>query len=255
MSTSTAHAALERRTPEDPAGLLGHVEILSSLKPQSLERVAKLCEWKPYAAHETVFAAGQYDAREVLLILKGAVRACAPVAGTGEMRIQEFHEGDAFGAAFALSSESADCERIDMVALEDTQVASIHAEAFRSLLSRHPSVALAILDLFAEQLSSGETGLASPKAPLRPESRIYAELLQIASPDPTAMSGWRIEKMPKHRDLAEHAGSTETGAAAAVAKLIREGVVKRSYPGLEILDYERLGAFARMAAKSIDDQQ
>ena len=68
-------------------------------------------------------------------------------------------------------------------------------------------------------------------------------LLECVARDP--LSGvWRIEKMPKHRELADRAGVDEASAAGAVASLIQEGVAQRDYPGLVINDMSRLNTLA-----------
>ena len=55
---------------------------------------------------------------------------------------------------------------------------------------------------------------------------------------------WRIEKMPKHREVAQLAGVDEADAASAIAYVIQEGVARRDYPGLIIDDIARLNHLA-----------
>ena len=46
--------------------------------------------------------------------------------------------------------------------------------------------------------------------------------------------------MPRHAALAEAAGVTDVEAAGAVATLIGEGIARRAYPGLTVLDGDAL---------------
>jgi hypothetical protein len=76
-----------------------------------------------------------------------------------------------------------------------------------------------------------------------PQQRIFAELLKFVARNGLSGEG-RIERMPKHRELADAAGVEEAEAAGAVAALIQEGVARREYPGLVICDCDRLSKLA-----------
>ncbi|MEM8986557.1 MAG: cyclic nucleotide-binding domain-containing protein [Pseudomonadota bacterium] len=238
MTAVTTHLELKDKT-----AALAATDIFTSLKDASLERIAQMCEWRSYAAGVPLFAAGQYDAREVFFILEGELVVYVPRGGHGEMQMTPYKKGATFGAPFALAENSDAAGRITVTARSEAFVAMVHVDAFRSILTRHPSAAVALLDKFAEDLFI-DGGLGDRGKALDPEARIYAELVGLAAPDVSAHGGWRIQEMPKHRQLADCAGVTENGAAAAVAKLIREGVARRDYPGLEILDYDKFRAFA-----------
>ncbi|MEL7027903.1 MAG: cyclic nucleotide-binding domain-containing protein [Pseudomonadota bacterium] len=217
----------------------------SAFSLASLKRIVAIADWRVYPDGATVLAPDQYDGTETYLVADGALRASATVGG-GEMRIEDFPTGAVFGAAAALADAAEPPRGLTVAAVGRTTLAVLSAEEFRDTLARHVGAAMALLDDFAGRLAESKDGLARRAQPKGPDARIFTELLAVAQTDPTSLGGWRIVRMPKHKELAERAGAAEAGAAAAVARLIQEGVAKRDYPGLEILDYERLTVMAQL---------
>ncbi len=226
----------------------GQLDVLARIAPfQDLpEAVLKLLcvhsEQRTYAAGQTVFSLGQYDGCEFLVVLSGALRISATDGETGAMMIEEIGEFGVFGLEIAIAEpDPALFHQIAVTAEKDCDVIVIDAAEFKMLAASRPSLMRNIAVHLGRELAAHR--FRATAAQSAPEQRIYAALLECVARDP--ITGlWRIEKMPKHRELADRAGVDEGAAAAAVAALIQEGVAQRDYPGLIVNDMSRLNQLA-----------
>ena len=225
--------------PDDPVEkALLQVPLFQDLPPVVCGLLREACDYRRYEAGQTVFALGQYDGAEFFVVAAGRLRASIVDPSTGAMLVEEFGPRGVFGLETALSENSAEtCERLAVTAEEPLSLIAVDADAFRKLAASRPS----LMRKVASHLADEAVALRYNAAPAQtaPEQRVFAVLLEQVSRDP-ASGAWRIEKMPKHRELADRADVDETLAASAVATLIQEGVAQRDYPGLLINDMRRL---------------
>lgn len=223
---------------------LGAAPLFEGLPPAVVASLKANSERRQYEAGQTVFAMGQYDGQEFLVILSGSLQLSVVDVEKGEVMIEDFRPGAVFGleAAFNEDDDMEDvCRRVAATAIEDADVLAIEIEAFRKLASSRPSLMRNIAYCLARDAAALRYRRAPAHTP--PEQRIFAALMDYV--ERSAASGeWRIEKMPKHRELAEKAGVEEAEAASAVAALIQDGVARRDYPALVINDIRRLNNLA-----------
>ena len=238
--SATPIAMEEQETAPDAA--LSAAPLFDGLPPAVVSSLREASEHRRYSAGQTVFAMGQYDGEEFLVILSGALQLNIVDADKGEMMIEDFGPGAVFGleAAFCGDVEEI-CRRVAATALEDAEVLAIDIEPFRKLAASRPSLMRNIAYCLARDAAMLRYRRSPAQTP--PEQRIFAALMDYVERAPTS-GEWRIEKMPKHRELAEKAGVEETEAASAVAALIQDGVARRDYPALIINDIRRLNALA-----------
>jgi len=226
----------------------GLVENLSKISPfQDLpEAVLNLlcaqCEQRFYGSGQTVFSLGQYDGAEFLVVLSGALRVSVTDAESGTMSIEDVKAGGLVGLETAISDvDSTIFQNIAVTAEEDTEIAVIDAAEFKQLAGARPSLMRNVAIWLGRRLVMQRFQVQSPET--APERRVYAALLECVGRDPVS-GNWRVEKMPKHRELADRAGVEEAEAAEAVAALIQEGVAQRDYPGLIVNDMAKLNQLA-----------
>lgn len=195
---------------------------------------------RSYPAGETIFAIGQFDGSEFLIVAKGKVKA-ARADGAGGMFFEYLHEGDTYGLPSAVLEE---CRRntplATLSAESDCQILVIDGETLKQAVENTPSLAKGLMLHFAFLLA-GAVGAAEESSP---ERRVCATLLTLVERD-AVRAEWRIPRMPKHRELAEKSGVDEVDAANVVAVLIQSGVARRLYPGLVIEDIAQLNRLAR----------
>ncbi len=241
--------AVQVETVSTADGADGLVDMLTKVAPfQDLPEavLALLCEHserRSYGAGQTVFSLGQYDGAEFLVVLSGALRVSVADGETGAMMIENVAQNEIFGLEIALAEPDPEVfQKIAVTAENDCDIVAIDAAEFKTLAGGRPSLMRNIAIYLSQTLASLRFSAVAQQA--APEQRIYAVLLECIARDP--LSGlWRIEKMPKHRELADRAAADEAEAAAAVAALIQEGVAQRDYPGLIINDMARLNQLAR----------
>ncbi len=228
---------------DDLVGTLGAIAPFQDLPEAVLTLLCEHSERRSYGSGQTVFSLGQYDGGEFLVVLSGAIRVSVADGDTGAMTIDSIGKNGVFGLEIALADADANIfHQIAVTADADCDLVAIDAAEFKSLAAGRPSLMRNIAIYLSEALIAQRFRASGQET--APEQRIYAALLECISRDPLS-GAWRIEKMPKHRELADRAGADEAAAAAAVAALIQEGVAQRDYPGLIVNDLARLNQLAR----------
>jgi CRP/FNR family transcriptional regulator, cyclic AMP receptor protein len=236
-------AAISLSAPsDDPVESLSALPLFRDLSAKILSAIRESVDVRRYDAGQTVYALGQFDGSEFLVVLSGRMKVSIIEPETGAMLIEEIGEGAIFAMELAFGSAARDAfQQVSVTADNDVVVIAIEAEPFFSLASQRPSLMRNIAAYFAGELATRR--FRNMAAEAAPEQRVLTVLLQYVERD--AISGhWRVPLMPKHRALAEEAGVEEAASAAAVAMLIQEGIARRDYPGLIIEDISRLNEFA-----------
>jgi len=223
-------------------GELSAISIFSDLPAAVMDAICANCDRRQYDAGDTVFAAGNFDSSEFFIVISGCARISRVAPKTGAVVIEDIEAGSVFGLELALLEfESEAVQTVSVTAEEELNLVAFDAEAFRVLASQRPSLMRNVAMFFAQELS--DTRLKMTLSEPAPHQRVYAALLNFVVRD-TATGQWRIQQMPKHRQLADQAGVEEAVTADAVATLIQDGVAKRDYPGMVINDISRLNELA-----------
>lgn len=195
---------------------------------------------RTYPAGETIFAMGQFDGSEFLIVAKGKVKV-ARADGAGGMFFDYLREGDTYGLPAAVLEDSQrGIAAATLSAESDCEILAVDGDTLRQTIEKRPSLAKSLLLHFAFLLAGGESVAEESSS----ERRVCAALLALVERDAVSAE-WRIPKMPKHRELAEKSGVDEVEAANAVASLIQSGIARRLYPGLVIDDIGQLNRLAR----------
>lgn len=238
MSSPLPPLPLSQDPHHEGAALLGAIACLSPLSGDILDELAAASRFASYAAGDIVGGpAAQEDS--VAFVSTGRVRVSCPPDRHGDIAFHDVPAGQVFGHLEALSGEK---PQLSAVALSDVRIAFMPAAAFLTALETHPAIAVELLRAHALEAISSE-----PRAPREPGEgapQLYAELLRMAESDPQAPGQLTISKLPRHRELAGWTSLAENDVAAALAGLVKIGCVERRYPGLVILDADRLRQLA-----------
>ena len=245
MSVTPLHS-VEPNSDEKRAELAGAFQDIAPFRGlpaavhQALEEIASE---RRYAAGQTVIAAGQFDGDEFYAIVSGQLKVATMEDSSGAVVVEQFNPNQVFGLELAMNEQAGDgLERMALTAGSDLELVVFDAEAFRLLAAQRPSIMRNLAHYFASELASVRFQTVSAQA--SPERLVYEALIDYVERD--AISGeWRIEVMPKHRELADKAGVEEANAANAVAALIQDEVAYRQYPGLIIRNMAKLNALAK----------
>jgi CRP-like cAMP-binding protein len=224
----------------DVRSLIAGAALFADLPPTDVKAIADIASLRRFSAGETVFSTGQFDGSELIFVASGALKSAFADPRTGSMVVESIGAGSFFALALAaVPAESRRFNDATITAATDAVAVFIDAEAMRALVSERPLLARALLLHFAHA-SAGGDGVEE----MGPERRIFAAIASLVKRDAVS-AAWRIDRMPKHRDLADLANVAEADAANAVAHLIRSGVARRDYPGLVIEDMARLNRLSR----------
>ena len=241
IASETSEGPASERPPI--ASILSRVAPFADLPDAVLEALAEISDLRDYGAGETLFSLGQFDGGEFFVISKGSLKITLADDETGAMMIDTVSEGDLFGLASAVAGDQgADPEKMTLAVEEDAEIVALDAEAFRVVVAQRPSLTRNLMHYFAKSLAGARYEIAVADEG-SPERRIYAALMEYIERDAVS-AAWRIDRMPKHRELAEKADAEESIVAAAVAQLIQDGIAKRDYPGLVITDMNGLNRLA-----------
>jgi CRP/FNR family transcriptional regulator, cyclic AMP receptor protein len=219
---------------------LTDLEWIGAAADDVIENLAKTSFLRRVYAGETLFTIGQYDANEVIGIVKGEAQLTIISEESGQMMLSKLSTGSVLGLDFVLAKDEEAASRIGLVAVTDATLVYIDSAAIAETVSRKPAFARILLEAVARKLVAWSAGALGD---VMPEKRVYRLLLELATCN--AKGQWHIEIMPKHRELAERAGVSENEAADAVAELIRIGIVRRQYPGLVIINYDLFVSMGR----------
>jgi CRP-like cAMP-binding protein len=238
---SSVSLAVETPHPDLGASLAAVVPF-DGLPPPVLAAVGAVAQLRAYLAGECLYALGQFDGSEFFVVLKGRLKAAYADGPGGAMLIEDVREGGIFGLADALADdENKRAETLTLTADRDCEILAVEAAAFRELVAQRPSLARNLLTYLARALVRAGASVAPED--ISPERRVFAALLAYVTRDPVS-GEWRIERMPRHRELADRAGADEAVAASAVASLIQAGIARRDYPGLVVVDMAQLNRLA-----------
>jgi CRP-like cAMP-binding protein len=219
----------------DTAESLTKIEIFSDLDPGEINQLEKRCSWKKFRKQELIIDR-QEESREVYFIVNGRVRVVNYSLSGREVTFDDLNAGTSFGELAALDNRP---RSANVVALENTTVATLTHETFREHLMQHPEVALRIMVQMARVIRAS-TERIMDLSTLGANNRVHAELLRLAKPgirdDQTAV----IRPIPIHGDIASRVSTTRETVARVFGDLSRNDLVKRKDDCLIILDVERL---------------
>ena len=218
---------------EEAGAFLKNAEVFSALTESQRREISDKFERRQCQAGETVYASGDFDGKEAVIVVKGVLSAHYFDATLGEVVAREVSAGGVFGLDHCFATETEQADRICLMCVADAELAVIASEDLRDLAFAMPIFARAVISHFADRIL-----FDAEESVVGPEGRVVGELMNLFEADLSTPGGWRITKMPKHRAIAEKAGVEDAAVAAVVAKLIQDGLVAREYPGLVVLDYD-----------------
>lgn len=237
-----------QRLPARESALLGlqKVEIFKGLDPSTLRQIADRCKWTRYKNNDYVVRRDE-SSREVHFVIAGILRVFADSGRGRRIILRDLPTGDLFGEHSAIDGRA---PFGDVIAVEESLLASMSSEGFRALLAHHASVRERVL----RRLTSSVRDLAGRVLDLGAKpvpSRIWAELLRLAKQSGVKDNCAYIKPFPKHREIASVVGTSREQVARELSRLGRNGVVSRSGRALAVSDVSALKKL--VADSSLDD--
>ena len=211
------------------------IELLSDLPTKALDALSKRCSWRTYQVNEQVINR-QSDSCDLYFIVDGRARVVNYSLSGREVTFDDREGGTYFGELAAIDGEP---RSANVVALEETVVASLSQTDFHDLLNTYPIVAVRILKNLAKIVRIS-TDRIMDLTTLGANNRVHAELLRLAKPGMMDDNTARISPIPIHGDIASRVSTTRETVARVFSDLSREGILQRDRDTLIILNVDAL---------------
>ncbi len=224
---------------------LAGVELFAEFSTKQLEAVAKRCRQRNYAANQQIV--GHLDeTNDVYVILSGRVRVNIYSTAGKVVSFRDIDAGETFGELAAIDGLP---RSANVVALEDTAIASMSATAFWEVLMSHPEAASLILRRLASLVRQLTERVFEISA-LAVRNRVQSELLRLARSGVARDNSSVISPAPTHADIASRVSTHREAVTRELNALARAGLVGRRSGALVVLDVARL---AQMVEDVLDE--
>ena len=194
---------------------------------------------EPLLAHGrlTRLRAGQWahaegdDDTGVLVVVRGTIQLLCQAPGGREVIIGQAGPGGAMGQAMGFGGGP---RLVTVVCAEDSLLLRISDRALARIAVDHPRIWEAVAALLYQQLR-GLLQVFADASALSPRQRLAARLEQLARASPD-----RREIRLSQQTLAEMVGLSRKTVNAYLGELEADGLVRRSYGAISLLDVGRL---------------
>jgi CRP-like cAMP-binding protein len=215
------------------AGLLGRVPVFAELAEEDLARVAEVAVPRAFDAQQVIFREGD-DSDTCYIVRSGHARAIRQHADGRMITLATFGPGDIFGelAMFDDERRSATLEALDALA-----TLAIPGSAMRTLLRRHPEIAVKLVIALGRRLRAANERLSSQSVQTV-QSRVASVLDQLVEQARAEGEGGESDVLvtATQAELAQLAGSSRESASRFLAVLERAGVISQGRGRLTVHD-------------------
>ena len=220
---------------------LSSIGLFAGMPADALSAVEEQCRWVKVGPEQTVVERADRS-EQVIFVVAGTIRVTGYFGDGDGTPLGDVSAGGLFGDLSAINGAE---RSASMVGGDNGLVAIMSGEAFRAVLMDHPPIAVRHVEQLADAIKTqgGDGGQGSGTSP---RQRVFAELIQLAVPNPVGDGSWLIDKVPNHDEIAARSGTEKTEVAMAIGTLARDGIIERKHRTLVIRDQPRLTMLANM---------
>ncbi len=222
---------------ESVAESLARNDLFHSLPLETLETIAKRCKTSRFLSGENIVM-HQDGSTDVFFILSGTVRVLLYSPSGKEISFRDMRSGEFFGELAAIDGQS---RSANVVALEDTSIASLSSEAFWEILRNNVDVSSNLIVRLAKLIRFYSMRLYE-FGTLGVEHRIHAELLRLSQDHMVDDNTAIISPVPTHAVIASRISTRREAVARELSALTRSGLLVRKTKSLIISDIRKLKA-------------
>ncbi|HVL94285.1 MAG TPA: Crp/Fnr family transcriptional regulator [Solirubrobacteraceae bacterium] len=219
-------------TAHDIAALLGRVPAFETLAPADLDRIAGVAVPRRFEPRTVIFREGD-DSDTCYVVRSGHARALREHGDGRQITLATFGPGDIFGelAMFDDERRSATVEAIDAL-----EVVAILGADMRSLLRRHPDIAVKLVISLGRRLRDANERLArqSFQTVQSRVATVLEQMVEQAREEGADAGGVLI--VATQAELAQLAGSSRESASRFLAVLERAGIITQGRGRLVVHD-------------------
>jgi CRP-like cAMP-binding protein len=220
--------------------VLARVPFFAGLGAEQIADIDTSMGVRGYAAGDRVYHAGD-EATHLFVLAAGRVKLQRTSPAGQDVLVDVVVPGGLFGSLSTLGDPT-----YPDTAEALTVACALHigAEEFRAVLTRHPPVALAVLDDLAHRLERAHQSVRRLSGDTV-EQRVAATLLGLADKVGQPRDGAVLLQLPLTRaDLAAMTGSTTESVSRAMSRLRRAGLVETGRRWTAITDRDGLASRA-----------
>jgi CRP/FNR family transcriptional regulator, cyclic AMP receptor protein len=221
-------------TEQSAVELLKSVALFADLEGEELERFSHVAVPRSFPAGTRVFHEG--DSSDACYIVKeGSFRVTREHSDGRAITLATLGPGEIFGELAMLDGDS---RSASAEALSDGELLALPANDVRSLLARHPEIALKLVAGLVRRLRAANVRLSRQSFQTVP-SRVAGILSQLSRENGGADGGEVTIRM-NQTDLAQLAGTSRESVSRFLAELERAGVVRSGRGRVTVLDPPKL---------------
>lgn len=217
------------------AETLAGVRLFRHLPAEERKALAGRCQAHRYAAKQQIVCHAE-ESTDVYFIVSGQVRATIYSVGGREVAFRDLGSGEMFGDLSAIDGKP---RSANIVALADSFIVSMTAEAFREVLQTHPALAMAALQELVD-LVRGLCERVIEMSTLGVKNRIHAELLRLAQREMKDGKTAVISPAPTHADIASRVSTHREAVTRELNHLAHIGLLERRTGALCVTDVPTL---------------
>jgi len=218
----------------DPDWTLTKIGFLGRLPPDIANAVVEGGRLVHYPARDLTFVGDEVTSAGIAV--DGLQRVYLAAPDGRQLTIRYVFRGELLGAIRLPSVHVS----VATQALDRATVLHFQPDRLQFLAERHPELAIALVDEYAERLGRAYRALL-----LRAFSSVKARLAQDLCWRAEAMgaeSGTSVVVEARQEDLANAIGSVREVVARSIDELRRDGLIERTKAGIRVLDPGRLQA-------------
>ncbi len=208
--------------------------IINLLKPMQKEHRIKLeqrCRWRNVKQNEVILDR-QSESSEIYFVVSGRVRVANYSMSGREITFDDMGSGQYFGQLAALDNQP---RSANVIAVEDTLLASLGRTPFKELLLSYPEISLKLLVEMA-QIIRISTDRIMDLSTLGANNRVLAELLRLAHSCGSNGNSAIIKPIPVHNEVASRVSTTRETVARVFSDLSKRQLIRREGDALLIHD-------------------
>jgi CRP/FNR family transcriptional regulator, cyclic AMP receptor protein len=221
-------------TEQSAVELLKSVALFADLEGEELERFSHVAVPRSFPAGTRVFHEG--DSSDACYIVKdGSFRVTREHSDGRAITLATLGPGEIFGELAMLDGDS---RSASAEALTDGELLALPANDVRSLLARHPEIALKLVAGLVRRLRAANVRLTKQSFQTVP-SRVAGILAQLSREQGNG-SGGEVTIRMNQTDLAQLAGTSRESVSRFLAELERAGVVRSGRGRVTVLEPPKL---------------
>lgn len=207
--------------------ILKRSPLFSVLEDAERESILQVSLTRSVAKEVLLFSLGE-PCREVLVILRGAVRLWRPIEDGHTLILHRCGPGEVLGQMSVLDEAP---HSVSATSDEECELLRVQAATFRDLLAQRPLVALRLATLLAQRVRDLSEELEGMKFSSL-SSRVARKLSEVGA--------GRREVRLTHQAIAQEVGATRENVSRALSQLQAKGAILLRRGAIEILDHSLL---------------